>query len=162
MQRYHLGFMGCYATMPALRMAKQVCEADPDAVVLVVSAELCSLHVRSSTDPDQIVAASLFGDGAGAAIVSHRPPQPSERAFDLDAFETVITPVGEADMAWKIGDEGFEMVLSSYVPHIIDDHIESAIAPLLAGGDTSREDVAHWAIHPGAAASSTRWRPSSS
>lgn len=35
-------------------------------------------------------------------------------------------------MAWKIGDEGFEMVLSTYVPHIIDEHIESALAPLLA------------------------------
>ena len=33
-------------------------------------------------------------------------------------------------MAWKIGDEGFEMILSSYVPHIIDEHIENALAPL--------------------------------
>ncbi|WP_166875621.1 MULTISPECIES: type III polyketide synthase [unclassified Salinibacterium] len=148
-QRYHLGFMGCYASMPALRMAKQLCEADPDAVVLVVSVEVCTLHVRSSTDPDQIVAASLFADGAGAAIISHRPPQSGERAFNLDGFETVITPVGEADMAWKIGDQGFEMVLSTYVPHIIDEHIESAIAPLLSGDGSRKEDVAHWAIHPG-------------
>ena len=35
-------------------------------------------------------------------------------------------------MAWKIGDKGFEMVLSTYVPHIIDEHIEGALAPLLA------------------------------
>ena len=35
-------------------------------------------------------------------------------------------------MAWKIGDEGFEMVLSTYVPHIIDEHIEGALAPLFA------------------------------
>ena len=39
-------------------------------------------------------------------------------------------------MAWKIGDEGFEMILSSYVPHIIDEHIESALAPLF-GRDES-------------------------
>ncbi|MCU1436413.1 MAG: type polyketide synthase, partial [Pseudarthrobacter sp.] len=42
-QRYHLGFMGCYAAFPALRAAKLFCEADPNAVVLVVCAELCSL-----------------------------------------------------------------------------------------------------------------------
>ncbi|GAA3888474.1 hypothetical protein GCM10022381_32960 [Leifsonia kafniensis] len=131
-QRYHLGFMGCYAAMPALRTAKQFVEADPDAVVLVVSAELCSLHLRSSNDPDTIVASSLFADGAAAGIVSAREPWPGETALTLDQFETVITPVGEGDMAWKIGDEGFEMVLSSYVPHIIDEHIESALAPLLA------------------------------
>jgi predicted naringenin-chalcone synthase len=131
-QRYHLGFMGCYASMPALRTAKQFVEADPNAVVLVVSAELCSLHLRTSSDPDTIVASSLFGDGAAAGIVSARAPQPGETALVLDAFETVITPVGEGDMAWKIGDQGFEMVLSTYVPHIIDEHIEGALAPLLA------------------------------
>jgi len=129
-QRYHLGFMGCYASMPALRTARQFVQADPSAVVLVVSAELCSLHLRSSNDPDTIVASSLFADGAAAGIVSGRALAPGEVALNLDHFETVITPVGEGDMAWKIGDEGFEMVLSSYVPHIIDEHIEGALAPL--------------------------------
>ena len=100
-------------------------------MVLVVSAELCSLHLRTSSDPDTIVASSLFSDGAAAGIVSSRPPVAGEKALNLDHFETVITPVGEGDMAWKIGDEGFEMVLSSYVPHIIDEHIEAALAPLL-------------------------------
>jgi alpha-pyrone synthase len=131
-QRYHLGFMGCYASMPALRTAKQFVEADPNAVVLVVSAELCSLHLRTSSDPDTIVASSLFADGAAAGIVSCRVPAPGEKALNLEHFETVITPVGEGDMAWKIGDQGFEMVLSTYVPHIIDEHIEGALAPLLA------------------------------
>ncbi|MEC5183996.1 alpha-pyrone synthase [Cryobacterium sp. MP_3.1] len=135
-QRYHLGFMGCYAAMPALRTAKQFVLADPSAVVLVVSAELCSLHLRTSSDPDTIVASSLFSDGAAAGIVSSRAPVAGETALNLDHFETVITPVGEGDMAWKIGDEGFEMVLSSYVPHIIDEHIESALAPLF-GRDES-------------------------
>ncbi|GEP25944.1 type III polyketide synthase [Cryobacterium levicorallinum] len=131
-QRYHLGFMGCYAAMPALRIAKQFVEADPNAVVLVVSAELCSLHLRTSSDPDTIVASSLFSDGAAAGIVSARAPLAGEKALGLDLFETVITPVGEGDMAWKIGDEGFEMILSTYVPHIIDEHIEGALAPLFA------------------------------
>src|SRR5699024_11838508 len=69
-QRYHLGFMGCYAAFPALRQAKTICAAEPDAVVLVVSAELCSLHVRASDDPDTILGSSLFGDGAAAAIIT--------------------------------------------------------------------------------------------
>ncbi|WP_241979392.1 MULTISPECIES: type III polyketide synthase [Cryobacterium] len=131
-QRYHLGFMGCYASMPALRTAKQFVDADPNAVVLVVSAELCSLHLRTSDDPDTIVASSLFSDGAAAGIVSSRAPAADEKALNLDLFETVITPIGEGDMAWKIGDEGFEMILSTYVPHIIDQHIEGALAPLFA------------------------------
>ena len=56
-------------------------------------------------------------------------------------------------MAWNIGDEGFEMVLGTYVPHIIDDHIVGALEPLLArdpsvAGQPYR-DIEHWAIHPG-------------
>lgn len=154
--RYHVGFMGCYAAFPALRMAKSFCEADPDAVVLVVSAELCTLHVRSSNEPDQIVASSVFADGAAAAIVTARelPAGPDDGfALDLDFFESVLTPVGEQDMAWKIGDEGFEMILSSYVPKIIDEHITGALAPLLARdaslGGAPATDIAHWAVHPG-------------
>jgi len=157
-QRYHLGFMGCYASIPALRLATQLCEADASAVVLVVSVELCTLHLRSSNDPDTIVASSLFADGAGAGIVTARPLEAGERAFELDRFATRITPVGEGDMAWKIGDHGFEMVLSNAVPSIIDDHVTEALEPLFAHdpalaaaltADTSSAAIEHWAIHPG-------------
>ena len=152
-QRYHLGFMGCYAAFPALRSAKAFCDADPDAVVLVIAAELCSLHVRSSNNPDTIVGSSLFADGAAAAIVSARDIPLDGPALSLDHFETVLTPVGEEAMAWNIGDEGFEMVLGTYVPHIIDDHIVGALEPLLARDASLKgldySEIEHWAIHPG-------------
>ncbi|MDV8148286.1 type III polyketide synthase [Arthrobacter sp. B10-11] len=152
-QRYHLGFMGCYAAFPALRAAKSFCEADPDAVVLVVCAELCSLHVRTSNDPDTIMGSALFADGAAAAVISARDIPDGTALLRLDHFETVLTPVGEESMAWNIGDEGFEMVLGNYVPHIIDDHIIGALEPLLSRDETLRglpyRDITHWAIHPG-------------
>lgn len=151
-RRYHLGFMGCYAAFPALRLAQTICEADPDASVLVVTAELCSLHVRVSDDPDTILGSSLFGDGAAAAVITARDVG-SGPALQLDHFETILTPVGEEAMAWNIGDNGFEMVLGTYVPKIIDAHIIGALDPLLArdpslAGRTYRE-IEHWAIHPG-------------
>ncbi len=152
-RRYHLGFMGCYAAFPALHAAKSFCEAEPDAVVLVVSAELCSLHVRTSNNPDTIMGSSLFADGAAAAVVSARDLPTTKPVIELDHFETVLTPVGEDSMAWNIGDEGFEMVLDSYVPRIIDEHITGALAPLLAHepglADQPFADIPHWAIHPG-------------
>ncbi|PQZ94703.1 type III polyketide synthase [Arthrobacter sp. MYb227] len=149
-QRYHLGFMGCYAAFPGLRAAKSFCEADPNAVVLVVCVELCSLHVRSSNNPDTIMGSAIFADGGAAAIVTARPYQGA--GLRLDHFETVLTPVGEESMAWNIGDEGFEMVLGTYVPHIIDDHIIGALEPLLAHDPSLAEtyaDIPHWGIHPG-------------
>jgi predicted naringenin-chalcone synthase len=152
-QRYHLGFMGCYAAFPALRAAKSFCEADPKAVVLVVCAELCSLHVRTSNDPDTIMGSALFADGAAAAVVTAREFPEAPALLQLDHFETVLTPVGEESMAWNIGDHGFEMVLGNYVPHIIDDHIVGALEPLLAHDPAVRglpySGIRHWGIHPG-------------
>ncbi|KQQ85308.1 type III polyketide synthase [Arthrobacter sp. Leaf137] len=152
-QRYHLGFMGCYAAFPALRAAKLFCEADPNAVVLVVCAELCSLHVRTSNDPDTIMGSALFADGAAAAVVTANPAAEETALLQLDHFETVLTPVGEDSMAWNIGDHGFEMVLGNYVPHIIDDHIVGALQPLLAREPHLEAlpytGIRHWAIHPG-------------
>jgi len=152
-QRYHLGFMGCYAAFPALRAARLFCEADPRAAVLVVCAELCSLHVRTSNDPDAIMGSALFADGAAAAVVTARPEARDTALLTLDHFETVLTPVGEDSMAWNIGDNGFEMVLGNYVPHIIDDHIVGALEPLLARepelAALPYTSIPHWAIHPG-------------
>lgn len=148
--RYHLGFMGCYAAFPGLRAAADFCRADPDAVVLVVCAELCTLHVHSSNDPDTIMGSALFADGAAAALLTGHDH--GRCGLRMDAFESTLTPVGEESMAWKIGDHGFDMVLGTYVPHIIDEHISGALAPLLARNGQHLENYAQiplWGIHPG-------------
>jgi len=152
-RRLHVGFMGCYAAFPALSAARSICAEDPDAVVLVVCVELCSLHLEASDDPDTIVASSVFADGAAAAVVTDRPAPAGHLVLDLDTLRTTLTPVGEQDMAWTIGDHGFEMVLSRYVPSIISEHIRGALDPLLAevGSDCDRAagEIGRWAVHPG-------------
>ncbi|MBF4583567.1 type III polyketide synthase [Curtobacterium sp. VKM Ac-2865] len=139
--RHHIGFMGCCAAFPALRSAAAFAESDPTAVVLVVCAELCTLHVRASNDPDQIVANSVFGDGAAAAVVTADGP-----GLRLDAFATTVVPEGASEMAWNIGDEGFEMVLSTAVPKLVGATVAEAVGPLLDG---PAADVPVWAVHPG-------------
>lgn len=152
-RRLHVGFMGCYAAFPAISAARSICAENPAAVVLVVCAELCSLHLEASDDPDTIVASALFADGAAAAVVTARPAPAGHLVLDLDEMRTTLTPVGEQDMAWTIGDHGFEMVLSRYVPSIISEHIRGALDPLLttAGTDSTGAGgrIARWAVHPG-------------
>lgn len=143
-ERSHLGFMGCAAAVPGLRTAARICAGQPEAVVLVVCAELCSLHVRTPDDHDQIVAASVFADGAAAAVVSADPTRAGDAWFEMDRFATALTDEGEKDMAWTIGDEGFEMVLSAEVPRIIGREIRGAVDRFL--GD---DGVDAWAVHPG-------------
>lgn len=146
-ERFHLGFVGCAAALPALRLAAALCAADPAAVVLVACAELCTLHFRPSADPEQIVAASVFADGAAAAVVTARADLTARHGgatLELDRFGTTLTREGEADMAWTIGDAGFEMTLSAEVPRIIGREIRGAVGDFLAGERPDR-----WAVHPG-------------
>jgi predicted naringenin-chalcone synthase len=148
-QRFHLGFMGCYAALPALRMAAQFCQANTQAVVLVMCIELCSLHLQINEREDSLLANSLFSDGLGAAIVSARPPVPGQAAYRLDAFDSTLVPGGKEDMTWTLGDFGFDIALSSYVPNIIGANIREWILAALTNVDSSLEEVGNWAVHPG-------------
>ena len=148
-ERYHLGFMGCYAALPALRMARQFCQADPRAVVLVICLELCSLHMQMDATPDSILGNALFSDGAAGAIVSSRRPTGNRAVLTLDGFGSAIAPEGRRDMAWEIGDLGFQLRLSSYVPDILGTHIEGIADGLLGPHGLGTGDVDLWAVHPG-------------
>ncbi|MGO1539998.1 MAG: type III polyketide synthase [Leucobacter sp.] len=148
-ERFHIGFMGCAAAFPALRTATHICDAKPGSVVLVVCAELCSLHIRSSRDPEQIVASAVFGDGAGAAIVSSAEPETGGAVLEVGDFSTAITSEGEADMDWSIGDSGFEMRLTAEVPRIIGREIAGVVDGMLGTGGDPLADIDAWAVHPG-------------
>ncbi|MDX1617869.1 MAG: 3-oxoacyl-[acyl-carrier-protein] synthase III C-terminal domain-containing protein [Balneolaceae bacterium] len=148
-QRFHLGFMGCYAAFPALKMAESFCTSDKNAVVMVICLELCSLHFQNSERTDNLISASVFADGAAGALVSSRAPESGKTVIQLDRFATSIAKHSEQDMAWTIGDTGFDMILSSYVPEIIESNLRSSIQPLLESYDIGVPQIRHWAIHPG-------------
>lgn len=148
-QRFHLGFMGCYAAFPALKMAESFCRSQEDAVVMVVCLELCSLHLQKSDRTDHLISASVFADGGGGVLVSRREPSNGGPVISLDNFATSIAEQSEDDMAWTIGDTGFNMVLSSYVPEIIESNLELTLRPLLSKHGIEKRSITHWAIHPG-------------
>lgn len=146
-QRFHVGFMGCYAAFPALKMAQSFCISDPDAVVLIVSAELCTLHFQFKNDIDNLLSGSVFADGAAGMLVSSKEPE--KQSFKIDDFASSLVQKGEKDMAWTIGDTGFDMVLSTYVPDLIRDNLQSAVQPVYDQYELSFADIDYWAIHPG-------------
>lgn len=146
--RLHVGFMGCCAAFPALRTANDICQADPDALVLVVCVESCTLHLKPRCDTDSIISASVFSDGAAAALVGAK--KPSSPALELSQFATALLPSTKSDMAWSIGNEGFEMVLSSYVPKLLGSQILQTLAALYSAEEIEAIQAnGAWAVHPG-------------
>lgn len=148
-ERYTLGFMGCYAAFPALRMAAQFCEANAKAVVLVVCLELCTLHMQLDQQADTMLANSLFADGAAAAVLSARKPASNRPAYRVEGFASALVPQGESHMAWDIGNHGFNIVLSSYVPEILGSKVRPLLESLMQKRQGSVDQIDEWAVHPG-------------
>jgi len=148
-QRYHIGFMGCYAAVQGLRMAEALCRRDPSATVLVLSVELCTLHLQFSEDLDDLIAGAVFADGGAGALVSAQPPMSPGSALELLEFRTALTEGGEEDMAWTLGNHGFRMKLSTYVPELIGANLTPILEGLLHPIGLRPEEISWWAVHPG-------------
>jgi alpha-pyrone synthase len=144
-QRTMVGFMGCYAAIPALRLARDACRADPSAIVLVVCCELSSLHLQAGPEDDALLGACLFGDGASAAIV-----QASDEArglgLEVMASKCVVVPNTADQMAWVGGASGFNLRLSPGVSKSLALDMAPLVDSLLSG--ITRDSV-KWTVHPG-------------
>lgn len=146
--RFHIGFMGCYAGFPALKMAHTICRADPSAVVLIADVELCSLHLQFKPEPETMVANALFADGAAAALVTAGARR-GNQGIRLHSFSTRIIPDSDGAMAWQLGDVAFDMRLSAYVPRLIQQNIKEIVETTMGELGLTGDDVDLWAIHPG-------------
>ncbi len=146
--RTNIGFMGCHGAFNALRTADAFAGTGPDAVVLMVCVELCSLHFQYGSAADSIVANSIFADGAGA-IVGRSMAASNCRHWRLVDQTSAVLPDTADQMGWTIGDHGFEMTLSAEVPGSIAGPLPGLVDELLARRSLSRADVTHWAVHPG-------------
>ena len=143
--RTMVGFMGCAAAVPALRIADQAIRAEPGARVLVINIELCSLHLQQTEDIETALALLLFGDGCSAALVSADPV-----GIGLGDFRAEILPDSAGLITWTIGDHGFLMHLSGQVPGRIAAALRADVSMpdgLLRG--IAPASTSLWAVHGG-------------
>jgi predicted naringenin-chalcone synthase len=149
-ERTCINFMGCYGALNALKAADYICRAQQDAKVLIVCIELCTIHFQKENTLDNWVANSLFSDGAAAALVESSDYRTGiGPCLDLDTFYSEFIPSAKDEMGWYIGDNGFEMRLTSKVSKLILKHIPSVATKLLNKAGLSTRDIHGYAIHPG-------------
>ncbi|MCQ8240345.1 type III polyketide synthase [Rhizosaccharibacter radicis] len=141
-ERTLIGFMGCHAAFNALRQARHIVRSEPHARVLVLSLELCTLHLQETASTEQILAFLLFADGCGAALVSAELD-----GLRLDGSHSARLPDTEPLIGWRIGDDGFDMVLSGRVPGAIADALRGNAGQVLGLREGDRPAL--WAVHPG-------------
>lgn len=146
-KRTCITFMGCYAAFNALKVADAFCSSNPKHKALIVCTELCSLHFQREPTTDNLLANALFADGSAAVLIEGSPR--AGISLSLEGFHSDLALEGANDMAWSIGDFGFEMRLSSYVPAIIKDGIYTLASSLLERLSKKLTDIDYFVIHPG-------------
>lgn len=154
----HAYHMGCYAAIPALRIAegfvaaRGVRGASP-AQVEIAHTELCSLHLDPLLHtPEQLVVQTLFADGYIAYSVADDQATDARGAgLSILALEEALIPDSSASMGWICADGGMRMTLARDVPEKIADSIEAFVVRLSESAGISAEARrrAIYAVHPG-------------
>jgi predicted naringenin-chalcone synthase len=141
-ERTVVGFMGCYAGINALKLARHIVRSEPSSKVAILNLELCTIHLQETDDLEQVLSFLIFADGCSASLVSREPV-----GIELQSFTSTILPNSSDQITWHIGGRGFDMVLAGRVPSTICQGLPSFLGRILGG--QRPEDIAHWAIHPG-------------
>ncbi|NTV73348.1 MAG: naringenin-chalcone synthase [Holophaga sp.] len=144
----HAYHMGCYASMPAIRLAAGLLERGK-ARVDVVHTELCTLHMDPAQhQPEQLVVQTLFADG----VIRYSVSRAEGPGLELLATREEIAPETTDAMTWMVSDFGMQMTLSRKVPEYIRASLGPFLDDLASGAGLTAGELyrnAVFAIHPG-------------
>jgi predicted naringenin-chalcone synthase len=138
----HAYHMGCYASLPAVRMADAFAQTRKQKVD-IVHTEMCSLHLDPARhSPEQMVVQSLFADGHMKYTADTNF---SGRRMEVQTVKEKIIPDSANDMTWVPSATSMQMTLSKEVPDKIRGHLPAFLKEMTS-------DPFHnvlFAIHPG-------------
>ena len=153
----HVYHMGCYASLPAVRIAEGYLAASAArghkaGRCDIVHTEICSLHLNPARhDPEQLVVQSLFSDGFIRYSLTRAEEEVPVRGFEVLGFAEKIVPDSLVDIGWVPGDFGMRMTLSRNVPDKVGPHLDAFVTALAKECGLARADLieAVYAVHPG-------------
>lgn len=146
LHRLHFNNIGCHAAVPLLRVVADHVARRPGTLGAALAVEVCSACFSGSPDPQNVVASTLFADGAACALLSTDGDGPElvdfASAFDYEHLDA---------LGFSLGTEGFRIVLDPAIPDHVARSVAGVVDGLLARHGLRRSDVALWGLHPGGA-----------
>jgi alkylresorcinol/alkylpyrone synthase len=140
--------LGCAGGVSGLSIASRLAQARPGTNVLLVTVELCSLALRlDELTKANIVAISLFGDGAAAIVLRAG----DGGATQIEAAGEHLWPDTLGIMGWSVDPEGFGVIFRRTIPNFVTTHLNAAVTKILSGMRLSIEDIDRFICHPGGA-----------
>lgn len=151
--RYPLWGLGCAGGVSGIAKANTIAKADPQALVAVVSAELCSLtFIRDDVSKSNFIATGLFSDGIAAVLVKgDENENANKNNFSLKIIDSRSKLYYDTldVMGWEILDEGFKVVFSKDIPNIVNQNVKGDIYSFLNKQNLTISDIKNFVTHPG-------------
>jgi alkylresorcinol/alkylpyrone synthase len=139
---------GCGAALPNLRTAEALLAAGRAQHVLSVCVEVCSAAFYLDNDPGVLISACLFGDGAGAAVLSAQPAAHARR-IEWKASRSLLNPADRDALRFEQQDGMLRNILTRQVPGLAAKHVENLLTEMLERHPLKRSEVTGWILHAG-------------
>ena len=141
--------LGCGGGVSGMAKANALAKANPDAVVLLVAVELCSLTLlRNDYSKSNFIGSSLFSDGIAACIVKG-DNHPNDTGVTYQASSSKLYYDSLEVMGWDFKDTGFKVLFSKDIPTFINEHVREDIDRFLTAQGLALSDIKNFIFHPG-------------
>ncbi|WP_461451396.1 type III polyketide synthase [Mucilaginibacter sp.] len=148
-RRMPLWGLGCGGGVSGMAKANAMAAADPNAVVLLVAVELCSLTlIKSDYSKSNFIGSSLFSDGIAAVIIKGDNHGKDEAVTYFDSSSKLYYDSLDV-MGWEFQDTGFKVLFSKDIPSFINEHVLEDITAFLNKHDLKLSDIKNFIFHPG-------------
>jgi len=147
-----LGFdlvgQGCAGALPNWQLANALLQSEQCDRVLSICVEVCSAALYLDDDPGVLISACLFGDGAGAAVLSRIEP-PNRRRIEWRESTSMIEPGDREALRFEHRDGMLRNILTRAVPRIAAQHALEILIKTLARAGLARGQIKGWIMHAG-------------
>jgi alkylresorcinol/alkylpyrone synthase len=141
--------LGCGGGVSGMAKANTLAKANPDALVLLVAVELCSLTlIKNDYSKSNFIGSSLFSDGIAAVIVKGDNHN-TQKNITIQAASSKLYYDSLEVMGWDFKDTGFKVLFSKDIPTFIHENIRGDIDAFLAKQNLELKDIKNFVFHPG-------------
>jgi alkylresorcinol/alkylpyrone synthase len=139
---------GCGAALPNWRTAEALLAGGRCGRILSICVEVCSAAFFLDNDPGVLISACLFGDGAGAAILSDTPKR-NHRRVEWKTARSILSPEHRDYLRFEQRDGMLRNILARQVPSLASKHAARVLGEMLAQTGVKRDQIAAWILHAG-------------
>ena len=139
---------GCAAALPNWRLANALLSDGSCLHVLSICVEVSSAAMYLDNDPGVLISACLFGDGAGAAVLS-RHPNPQHRSIEWKSFASLVNPAERKALMFESRHGMMRNILTRSVPRLAAKHAEQVLQSVLGAAGLGAGDITAWIMHAG-------------